>query len=160
MAPELEVTSFEFKYKPHPWHYAYKLSLRQSYLVGLREHVYLQVEMVWNKTCKYKAVNLHHFSKPRCFKQLNWSYTRSVNIFMLTIEISIHEGSNDSSEDSFLRLFLLSHALYLIICQGLCTVPNQTAQHLYEASPGSWGILQLENGIRYKRHNYSLLWKV
>lgn len=39
--------------------------------------------------------------------------------FVLTIEFSLCEGSNNSSPDSFLRLFLLFCALYLIICQGL-----------------------------------------
>lgn len=110
-----------------------------------------------------KSVNLHAFSMPRCVKHRNWSYTHSVNIFgffILTIEISIHDGSNDNSEDSFLRLFLHFCALYLIICQGLWIVPNQTAQRLYGAPPGSWGILQLEHGVRYKRHNYGLLWRV
>lgn len=82
----------------------------------------MKVETKTTEDKVHKAVNLHAFSTPRCVKHLNWSYARSVNIygfFMLTIETSIHEGSNDNSEDSFLRLFLRFCALYLIICQGL-----------------------------------------
>lgn len=82
----------------------------------------MKVETKATQGKAHKAVNLRAFSMPRCVKHLNWSYARSVNIygfFMLTIEISMHEGSNDNSEDSFLRLFLHFCALYLIICQGL-----------------------------------------
>lgn len=132
-------------------------------MIILRNQMYLKTETNTTLDKAHKAVNLHAFSMPRCVKHLNWNCACSVNIFgffMLTIEISIHEGSNDNSEDSFLRFFLHFCALYLIICQGLWIVPNQTAQHLYEAPPGSWGILQLEHGVRYKRHNYGLLWRV
>lgn len=147
-------------------HHVYTLSSRvlgQKDLIILRNRVYLKDETNTTQGRAYTAVNVHAVSKLRCVKHLNWSYARSVNIygfFMLTIEISIHEGSNNNSEDSFLRLFLHFCALYLIICQGLWIVPNQTAQHLYEAPPGSWGILQLEHRVRYKRHNYVFLWRV
>lgn len=82
----------------------------------------MKVETKATQDKAHKAVHLHAFSMPRCVKHLNWTYARSVNIngfFMLTIEISVLEGSNDNREDSFLRLFLHFCALYLIICQGL-----------------------------------------
>lgn len=100
VVPGLEHKSFEFKAKIcsgiMPIHLVQKLCGKNNYLkkAGL-----LKVETKPSEDKAHRAVNLHAFSPPRCVKHLNWSYARSVNIygfFMLTIEISIHEGNGDN----------------------------------------------------------------